>query len=205
MRTCPECGGEVQPAAILCRHCKRPLPPAGVAAPPATPAAVAPIPESAARSAGPVAAPAATRQAVAPVVADRAAPAWAEGQGPEGSQPRRGRGAGVIIAVGAVILLGCVGIFGAGAAAWHFAGAAVPASIRLDAAPTLTVRALDAVPVSKATVLDKDGKPLDPQPPVAWSVEPSAVANLKGTQIVPVGNGEATVKASVGEITSTYA
>lgn len=64
---------------------------------------------------------------------------------------------------------------------------------------------MDPVPVSKAAVLDKDGNPLDPQPPIAWSVQPPAVANLNGTQIVPVGSGEAKVTASVGEINSTYA
>lgn len=80
-----------------------------------------------------------------------------------------------------------------------------PASIKFDGEPTATVHTLDAQPVKKATVLDADGKALDPQPTdLAWSVNPATVATLDKTNVKPVGNGEATVEAKVGEVKASY-
>lgn len=79
-----------------------------------------------------------------------------------------------------------------------------PASIKFDGAPVVTVHALDAVQVNKATVMDKDGKALETQPVLTWSVTPPAVAKLEGTKVTPVANGDATVQAMVGEVKGTY-
>ena len=79
-----------------------------------------------------------------------------------------------------------------------------PASIKFDGEPKVTVHAMDAKAVNKATVLDKDGKALDPQPQLTWSVNPATVAKLDGNKVNPVGNGEATVQATVGEVKNAY-
>lgn len=80
-----------------------------------------------------------------------------------------------------------------------------PASIKFDGEPTATVHTLDAVAVKKATVLDADGKPLDPQPTdLSWSVNPATVATLDKTNVKPVGNGDATVEAKVGDVKASY-
>ncbi len=79
-----------------------------------------------------------------------------------------------------------------------------PASIKFEGADSITVNTLDAVDVSKATVLDKDGNALDPQPTVTWSVTPDTVAKLDGAKVTPVGAGEAKVEAKVGEVKGAY-
>ena len=79
-----------------------------------------------------------------------------------------------------------------------------PDSIKFDGEATVTVHTTDAVAVNKATVLDKDGKALDPQPAVTWAISPDSVAKLDATKVVPVANGEATVEAKVGEIKGAY-
>ena len=53
-----------------------------------------------------------------------------------------------------------------------------PASIKIDGDATVNVHTLDALDVAKATVLDKDGKALDPQPKIDWTVTPAEVAKL---------------------------
>ena len=79
-----------------------------------------------------------------------------------------------------------------------------PASIKFDGKPEVVAHTKDAVAVQKATVLDKDGKALDPQPTVSWKVDPGTVAKLDGTKVTPVGNGEASVEAAVGTVKGTY-
>lgn len=79
-----------------------------------------------------------------------------------------------------------------------------PASIKFDGKPEVVVHTKDAVAVQKATVLDKDGKALDPQPTVSWKVDPGTVAKLDGTKVTPVGNGEASVEAAVGTVKGAY-
>lgn len=80
-----------------------------------------------------------------------------------------------------------------------------PASIKFDGEPTVTVHTLDAVEVAKATVLDANGKALEPQPTnLTWTVNPPAVATLEGTQVKPVASGEATIEAAIGEVKSQY-
>ena len=79
-----------------------------------------------------------------------------------------------------------------------------PASIKFEGADSITVNTLDAVDVSKATVLDKDGKALDPQPAITWSVTPATVAKLDGAKVTPVASGEAKVEAKVGEVKGAY-
>ncbi len=85
--------------------------------------------------------------------------------------------------------------------------APTPASIKFDGEPTATVHTLDAVAVKKATVLDADGKALDPQPAateLSWSVTPATVATLDKTNVKPVGNGDATVEAKIGDVKASY-
>jgi hypothetical protein len=79
-----------------------------------------------------------------------------------------------------------------------------PASIKFDGEPTVTVHTLDAVGVQKATVLDADGKAIEPQPQLTWSVNPPAVAKLEGDKVTPVANGESTVEAAVGAVKGNY-
>lgn len=86
-----------------------------------------------------------------------------------------------------------------------FVGCApTPASIKFDGDAKVTVNKLDQVDYLKATVLDADGKAIEPQPALSWSVTPDSVAKLEGMKIAPVANGEATVAAAVGEIKASY-
>ncbi len=80
----------------------------------------------------------------------------------------------------------------------------VPASIKFDGEATTTVHNMDVVAVNKATVMDKDGKAIDPQPALSWAVTPATVATLAGAKVTPVANGEASVEAKVGEIKASY-
>lgn len=79
-----------------------------------------------------------------------------------------------------------------------------PAKITFDGEPTTTVHALDALPVQNASVLAEDGKAIEPMPTLTWTVGPDSVAKLEGTQIIPVGNGEAKIEAKVGAVTGSY-
>jgi uncharacterized protein YjdB len=78
-----------------------------------------------------------------------------------------------------------------------------PASIKFDA-ESVTVNALDAAPVAKATVLDAEGNALAEQPALTWTVDPATVATLDGMNVKPVASGEATVTAAVGEVKGSY-
>ncbi len=81
-----------------------------------------------------------------------------------------------------------------------------PASIKFAGEPTQTVHTMDAVPVNKATVLDKDGKALDPQPALEWKATPDAVAGVDKAKgmVTPKANGEATIEAMVGTVKGNY-
>ena len=79
-----------------------------------------------------------------------------------------------------------------------------PASIKIDGDATVNVHDLTALDVAKATVLDKDGKALDPQPKLDWTVTPAEVAKLDGTKVTLLAAGDATVEAKVGEIKGSY-
>lgn len=86
-----------------------------------------------------------------------------------------------------------------------FVGCApTPASIKFDGDAKVTVNKLEQVDVLKATVLDADGKAIEPQPALTWSVTPDTVAKLEGAKVAPVANGEATVTAAVGEVKANY-
>ena len=97
-----------------------------------------------------------------------------------------------MVALLALVLTGC---------------APTPSSIKFDGEPTATVHTLDAVAVKKATVLDAEGKALDPQPPgteLTWAVTPATVATLDKAMVTPVGNGEATVDVKIGDVKASY-
>lgn len=81
-----------------------------------------------------------------------------------------------------------------------------PASIKFAGEPTQTVHTMDAVPVNKATVLDKNGKALEPQPTLTWKATPPTVAAIddKKGMVTPKANGEATIEATVGAVKSNY-
>jgi hypothetical protein len=83
-------------------------------------------------------------------------------------------------------------------------GGPTPASIKLDGDQAKIVHSTDAVAVNAATVLDAEGAALAEQPAVTWTVTPETVAKLDGSNIVPVGNGDATITAAVGDIKSEY-
>ncbi len=80
---------------------------------------------------------------------------------------------------------------------------AEPASITFAGAPAVTVSSFDPVAVEKATVMDKDGKPIEGAI-ASVTIDPPAVATLAGDKITPVGNGEATVTAHLDKITASY-
>ena len=79
-----------------------------------------------------------------------------------------------------------------------------PAKITFDGEQTVTVHNLDAVAVNKANVLDAEGKKIEPQPTITWSVNPATVAKLDKDKVVPVATGEAMVEAKVGEVKGSY-
>jgi hypothetical protein len=79
-----------------------------------------------------------------------------------------------------------------------------PASIKLEGEPTVTVYAKDPVALEKATVLDANNAPIEPQPTATWTITPDTVAKLEGDKVVPVGNGEATITATLGELKAEY-
>ena len=86
-----------------------------------------------------------------------------------------------------------------------FVGCApTPASIKFDGDAKVTVHKLDQVDALKATVLDAEGKAIEPQPELTWTVTPATVAKLEGKKVAPVANGEATVAAAVGEVKAQY-
>lgn len=70
-----------------------------------------------------------------------------------------------------------------------------PADVKFAGDPSVTVHTTDPVAVQTATVLDAEGKALEAQPEVKWSVSPDTVAKLEGDKVVPVANGTAKVKA----------
>jgi hypothetical protein len=82
--------------------------------------------------------------------------------------------------------------------------APTPASIKFDGDAKVTVHKLDQVDYLKATVLDAEGKAIEPQPALSWTVTPDTVAKLEGMKVAPVANGEATVTAAVGEVKANY-
>ena len=79
-----------------------------------------------------------------------------------------------------------------------------PADITFAGEPMMTVHTTDAVAANVATVVDAEGKKLETQPAVVWTVTPDSVAKLDGDKIVPVADGDAKVKACAGEICSEY-
>ncbi|MDP2317687.1 MAG: Ig-like domain-containing protein [Pseudomonadota bacterium] len=86
-----------------------------------------------------------------------------------------------------------------------FVGCApTPASIKFDGDAKVSVNKLDQVDVLKATVLDAEGKAIEPQPALTWTVSPDSVAKLEGAKVTPIANGEATVTAAVGEVKNKY-
>jgi hypothetical protein len=71
----------------------------------------------------------------------------------------------------------------------------VPADVKFAGDEKVTVYTTDAVQVQGATVNDKDGKALDPQPELKWSVSDESVAKLEGDKLTPVKSGATQVKA----------
>lgn len=79
-------------------------------------------------------------------------------------------------------------------------GGPTPAAVTFTGEQTVMAHTNAPIAVNKATVIDADKKPLAEQPKdLTWTVTPDSVAKLDGTNIIPVGNGEAKVKACAGE------
>jgi len=80
-----------------------------------------------------------------------------------------------------------------------------PASITFEGEPLVTVNTLDALPLKKANILDKAGKPIAQPPKITWTVTPETVAKLEGEKAIkPLANGEATVTATIGTVKGSY-
>jgi hypothetical protein len=82
--------------------------------------------------------------------------------------------------------------------------APAPASIKLDGDAAVTTHSVDPMAAETATVLDEAGTKIEPQPEIVWTVTPETVAKLDAGKIVPVGNGDATVTAAVGDVKAEY-
>jgi len=81
-----------------------------------------------------------------------------------------------------------------------------PAEIKISGEPQVKVFELKDVPLPNAQVLDKDKKPIQNAPAIAWTVEPATIAKLSadGKKITPLADGDATVKAKVGTVEASY-
>ncbi len=121
-----------------------------------------------------------------------------------------------LFALAAALLLGCGGLGAtvavfAGLTTFSGLGAAFlgskAASIKFDGGPPAAVHDLDPFPLKTATIFDASGQPLDPQPTdLVWSVAPAGVVVLDSDRrvLTPVGNGDATIEASVGQAKGSY-
>ena len=82
--------------------------------------------------------------------------------------------------------------------------APTPASIKFDGEPVVTVHTLDAIATAGATVLDAEGKAIDPQPKLTWTASPNEAGKIEGDKVTPAANGDITVEAAVGEVKGSY-
>ncbi len=83
--------------------------------------------------------------------------------------------------------------------------APMPTKIVFDGGDVDTsVHTTSPVPVRHATALDADGKRLDPQPAMSWSVDRPDVITLEGGTLIPVHDGVARIEARVGELRASY-
>src|SRR5262245_41192358 len=73
----------------------------------------------------------------------------------------------------------------------------VPAAVKFTGDDKLVVYTVDSMKVQAATVDDKDGKAMETQPELKWSVSDADVAKLEGDQLTPLKSGTTTVKACV--------
>lgn len=71
----------------------------------------------------------------------------------------------------------------------------VPSEVKFAGEETVTVHTKDPVAVQAATVLDKDGKPVEAAKDIKWTVSPEGIAKLEGDKLVPEKSGKAMVKA----------
>lgn len=79
------------------------------------------------------------------------------------------------------------------------------ASIVFASGDDQVVRTKEGIRLRTATVRGMDGRPLDPQPVITWSVSPPEVARLNNRgRLVPVANGEAVVEAAIGGVRGQY-
>jgi hypothetical protein len=81
-----------------------------------------------------------------------------------------------------------------------------PSSIDIQAEPVVTVHSLEQVALPTAKVLAADKTVIEPAPQIKWEVLPPEVAKLNadGKSIAIVGEGKATVKATVGAVSNKY-
>jgi hypothetical protein len=73
----------------------------------------------------------------------------------------------------------------------------VPAEVKFAGDEKVVVYGKDAVAVQAVTVNDKDGKAMEKQPELKWSVADDSVAKLEGDKLVPQKSGSTAVKACV--------
>jgi hypothetical protein len=110
-----------------------------------------------------------------------------------------------LVALGAG--LGCL-VMGGGAlaivggfAAWSWL-APKATSIRFEGPEAEPARSRAPLTLRRATVLDQHGERFEA--PLAWSVSPGTVAFLRDNNVMPVGDGTATVTATAGAVTASY-
>lgn len=83
--------------------------------------------------------------------------------------------------------------------------APTPASITFDDSQPDSAHDRHGVPVRRATVRDADGKSIEPQPYITWSVDNTDVVSIADETLIPVANGVARVEARIGELSGSYA
>lgn len=81
-----------------------------------------------------------------------------------------------------------------------------PAKIAFDGEATVTTHETTPLALQGFKALDKDGKPVESKEQPTFKVEPAEVATFDPAtkQITPIADGEATVTATLGALTTTY-
>lgn len=82
--------------------------------------------------------------------------------------------------------------------------APAPASITFDNDQADSAHDKYGVPVRRAIVRDAEGRSIEPQPYLTWSVDNTEVVRLANETLIPISNGVANVEARVGELSSSY-
>ncbi len=72
-----------------------------------------------------------------------------------------------------------------------------PATIEFAGTPPTTIETMDAIPLPKVVVKDKNGEPLEEQPALDWSTKPEGIVQIAGGTLSPIKSGETQLIARV--------